>query len=145
MDDGPGTRAGTATFLINGLGQVLIACRAKPGPGCGEWSVPGGRIERGESWQQASVREIREETGLWAGGLRLIAVTCTDGETKGWLTVWSAAAWHTGELRPDAREISAARWLRPEHLDQVRLWPEHWVPLLHETGGLQGLAAALAT
>ncbi len=37
-------------------------------PGKGLWSIPGGRIEPGESDEQAVIREVQEETGL--------AVTC---------------------------------------------------------------------
>jgi 8-oxo-dGTP diphosphatase len=33
-------------------------------PGLGLWSIPGGRIEPGESDEQAVSREVREETGL---------------------------------------------------------------------------------
>ena len=37
--------------------------RGKP-PGQGLWSVPGGRVERGESDERAVERELWEETGL---------------------------------------------------------------------------------
>ena len=35
-----------------------------PGPAAGEWSVPGGRVEVGETLHEAVVRETAEETGL---------------------------------------------------------------------------------
>lgn len=34
------------------------------GPAAGQWAVPGGRVEWGETIAEALVREVREETGL---------------------------------------------------------------------------------
>lgn len=44
-------------------GRMLLVLRGHE-PGKGLWSVPGGRIEPGETDQQAVVREVAEETGL---------------------------------------------------------------------------------
>jgi 8-oxo-dGTP diphosphatase len=44
-------------------GRLLLVKRGHE-PGMGLWSVPGGRIEPGESDTDALVRELREETGL---------------------------------------------------------------------------------
>lgn len=47
----------------DGRGRVLLIRRGTE-PGLGLWSVPGGRVEPGESPEAAAVREVAEETGL---------------------------------------------------------------------------------
>lgn len=44
-------------------GRLLLIRRANA-PAAGRWSIPGGRVEAGESDVEAVVRELREETGL---------------------------------------------------------------------------------
>jgi len=44
----------------------LLMVRRGHGPGAGEWSVPGGRVEVGETLAEAVVRELMEETGVEA-------------------------------------------------------------------------------
>jgi ADP-ribose pyrophosphatase YjhB (NUDIX family) len=53
---------GVGAFVIDGP-RVLVIQRGRP-PGEGLWSVPGGRLEAGETLAQAVAREVREETGL---------------------------------------------------------------------------------
>ncbi|HMA45799.1 MAG TPA: NUDIX domain-containing protein [Frankiaceae bacterium] len=50
-------------LVRDGAGRLLLVRRGNE-PGRGLWSLPGGRVEPGESAEQALVREVREETGL---------------------------------------------------------------------------------
>jgi 8-oxo-dGTP diphosphatase len=45
-------------------GSSLLLVRRGRGVGAGHWSIPGGRVEAGETVGEAVVRELREETGL---------------------------------------------------------------------------------
>jgi 8-oxo-dGTP diphosphatase len=51
--------------------RLLLVRRAND-PGRGLWSLPGGRVEPGETDQQALVREMHEETGLLVEPGRLV-------------------------------------------------------------------------
>lgn len=50
-------------LVYDGAGRLLMIQRAHD-PDRGRWSLPGGRIEPGESDNEALAREVREETGL---------------------------------------------------------------------------------
>ena len=63
---------GAGAVVLDG-GSVLLVRRGGE-PLKDEWSLPGGRLELGETIQQAIVREVREETSLDIEPLRLLGV-----------------------------------------------------------------------
>jgi 8-oxo-dGTP diphosphatase len=59
----PNEILGVGAVLVDRDGRVLLVRRAHP-PSAGAWTLPGGRVEPGESTEAAIVREVREETAL---------------------------------------------------------------------------------
>ena len=49
--------------VVDPIERVLLVRRGRP-PAAGEWTLPGGRVEDGESPEAAAVRELREETAI---------------------------------------------------------------------------------
>ena len=76
--------------------QVLLIRRGKP-PRMGEWSIPGGRMEMGETVAAAALRELREETGVEAELLGLIEVLDHISEHGHAVLIDFAARWTAGE------------------------------------------------
>ncbi|MCB5909754.1 (deoxy)nucleoside triphosphate pyrophosphohydrolase [Streptomyces pinistramenti] len=104
-------------------GRLLAARRSAPPALAGRWELPGGKVEDGETPEQALVRELREELGVEAEPGERIA-----GEwplRPGFvLQVW-AARLVSGEPRP-LQDHDELRWLPPSEelsvdwLDQDR-------------------------
>src|SRR5262249_41135669 len=59
--------------LVMRRGRVLLG-RRRGSHGEGYYAAPGGHLEFGESFEHAARREVREETGLEIGDLRLLSV-----------------------------------------------------------------------
>lgn len=55
-------RIGVGAVVFRGP-EVLVIKRGKP-PLMGQWSIPGGGLEHGETIEAAIIREVREETGV---------------------------------------------------------------------------------
>lgn len=78
----------------------------------GYWALPSGRIEAGESHEQALAREVDEELGLRATPMAKVWECLTDDGD--FVLHWWTAEVATRELRPDPDEVAEARWVTPE-------------------------------
>jgi 8-oxo-dGTP diphosphatase len=97
-------------------GRLLLVRRGHE-PGLGAWSLPGGRIEPGESAAEAAVREVREETGLDVAVGDLLGTVDLPG---GYRVRDFAATVTGGELRA-GDDADDARWCTPDEVSLLEL------------------------
>ncbi len=92
-------RVGLGVFVIKN-GQFLLLQR-KGAHGEGTWSVPGGHIEFGETFEDTAKREVEEETGITINNIRFAAVTNDyfKDEVKHYVTVWVLSDWAAGKVQ----------------------------------------------
>ncbi|MET9295221.1 (deoxy)nucleoside triphosphate pyrophosphohydrolase [Streptomyces sp. NPDC003077] len=97
-------------------GRLLAARRSAPPALAGRWELPGGKVEEGETPEQALVRELREELGVEAEPLERIP---GEWELKPGLVlrVWTARL-ISGEPAP-LEDHDELRWLTPDRRDEV--------------------------
>jgi 8-oxo-dGTP diphosphatase len=106
-------------------GRVEIAVVHRPRHG--DWTLPKGKLDPGESWIDAAVREVEEETGFRCRAVRRVGTTRyrdARGRPKVvryWLM--ELADGETGtEFRPN-REVDELRWCPPETAEALLTYP----------------------
>lgn len=117
-------------FLVKGK-EVLLA-EKKRGLGAGYWNGPGGKVEKGETFTQAVIRECEEEVGLKPTNPKVVAKLWFeeyhDGQ-KHELDVrvfvasdWSGKLIETDEMKP--------KWFNQNNLPFKQMWGDdpYWLP-----------------
>ncbi|MFJ4697199.1 NUDIX domain-containing protein [Streptomyces sp. NPDC088768] len=81
---------GAGVVVTDPNGRLLLGRSVQ-----GMWSLPGGKVDAGESVTEAAVRELAEETGLTATSIRLLALLHDDSRDLRRVTAAvRATAWH---------------------------------------------------
>jgi 8-oxo-dGTP diphosphatase len=89
-------RVGVGVFVFKD-GKFIMQQR-QGAHGAGTWSLPGGHLEFGESFEETARREVKEETDLNITNVRFGAVTNDNfvDEDKHYVTVWMISDWESG-------------------------------------------------
>jgi len=108
--------------------KFLLIQRGKP-PRLGQWSIPGGRQELGETLKETAIRETLEETGLTVEVTDFLDVVDSiqkdeNGVIKFHATLVDyAAEWISGEAVASSDAMNVA-WHSLEELEEMGLWSE---------------------
>lgn len=106
---------------------MLLIRRARE-PARGLYTLPGGRVEAGETLVEAVMREVREETALiieviGLAGTREAMPRDADGRLAGHFVILPfAARWASGEVAMNG-EIDDAHWIAPGELSRFQTTP----------------------
>jgi 8-oxo-dGTP diphosphatase len=101
-------------------GRLLLIQRGHD-PEAGRWSLPGGRVEPGESDAQALAREMLEETGLIVTPGPLVGAVERPGTGDTVLDIRDYAATVTGGTLAAGDDAADARWVAPGDLTSFPL------------------------
>jgi 8-oxo-dGTP diphosphatase len=111
---------GANVRLTDEAGRVLLLRR----PDTGLWTLPGGGMELGETFEICARRELRQETGLNVGTLTLLRLfigleyrwTYPHGDVVDNVSQLFAGQYDGGPLTLQPEEVVEARWFAPEEL-----------------------------
>ena len=111
---------GIGVMILNEAGEVLLGKRAGS-HGQGEWDVPGGHVEYGETMEETARKEVFEETSLRIDKFTLISVCdemryiATDG--KHYVNIGFSAEYNGGEIRiMEPNKCSEWQWFSLKQL-----------------------------
>ncbi len=109
-----------AAVVIEG-GRVLLTQRAEGKHLGGLWEFPGGKLEPGESPEEALVRECREECGIEIAVADILDVTFHRYADKDVLLLFYRCSIVSGEVRH--LQVEDHAWVDPQKLDRYELPP----------------------
>ena len=108
-------------------GKILTIKRGQE-PGRGKWSIPGGRVELGETTFEAAVREVREECSIEVEIERVLdsvdnIIRDEDGRIKYHFVIIDLLARYVGGEIKAQSDAEECRWVTPQELIKLDLTP----------------------
>jgi 8-oxo-dGTP diphosphatase len=101
-------------------GRVEIACIYREARG--DWTFPKGKLDAGETFEQAALREVVEETGMFCRVVRFVGTTnYTHRKGKPKIVAYYLMSVNEGEFAPN-EEVDELVWLPLEQVRELLTW-----------------------
>lgn len=128
----------TLCFIYDGS-RILLGMK-KRGFGAGRWNGFGGKVNGGETVEEAAIRELKEESGIVPhrverrGMLRFVF----EGDPVAMEVHLFSVLSYDGE--PRETEEMAPRWFAHDEIPYSEMWPDdrYWLPLFLEGKQFEG-------
>ncbi len=111
--------------IIDDQKRVLLTRRCIE-PFCGQWVMPGGKVDHGEPLLQALHREVREEVGIDVhvdGLLDVYEHVALGARNDHYVILYYRAHPLTVQLTPNNQEVTEAAWVDSSKLDAYEMTP----------------------
>ncbi len=112
-----------ACALVDGDGRVLLAQRPEGKSLAGLWEFPGGKVEQGETPEEALIRELAEELGIETKVSCLAPLTFASHSYESFHLLMPLYVCRRSWGVPQAREAQALKWVRPNRLREYPMPP----------------------
>ena len=124
----------SAVALIDVDGRILLTQRPEGKSMAGLWEFPGGKIEAGETPEQALIRELDEELGINTWASCLAPLTFASHSYEDFHLVMPLFACRKWEGIPYGKEGQNLKWVRPNQLRDYPMPPadEPIIPILRD-------------
>ncbi len=126
--------------IVHNHSQILLGMK-KRGFGMGRWNGFGGKVEKGETIEEAAVREIKEEAGIEIEQ-KLEKIGILNFEFQGNPEILEVHIFRGEKFngQPIESEEMKPQWFHIDEIPYSEMWPDdiHWIPLFLERKKFKG-------
>lgn len=125
--------------IIHEHPRILLGMK-KRGFGAGRWNGFGGKVEDGETIEDAALREVKEEAGVLATGVEKKGII--DFEFRGNPEILEVHIFKGNGVEGELRESEEMKpqWFHVDEIPFDTMWPDdrHWFPLFLQNKNFRG-------